>query len=75
MGHEKWPRAFWYYGATERHLHYPIAEEADRRAVETDLIRGLKPRMNDVEIPDPNRKAKPKASPAQHGAPAAAKAA
>ncbi|MBL8548913.1 MAG: GIY-YIG nuclease family protein [Hyphomonadaceae bacterium] len=74
MGHEKWPRAFWYYGATERHVHYPIGEEADRRAVETDLIRGLKPRMNDVEIPDPNKKAKPKAA-AAHAAPAAAKAA
>jgi hypothetical protein len=51
LGHEKWGRAYWYYGATERHVHGPIAEEADRRAVEEDLIRGLKPRMNDVEIP------------------------
>lgn len=51
LGHEKWPRAFWYYGATERHVHEGIVEEADRRAVEADLIRGLKPRMNDVEIP------------------------
>lgn len=51
LGHEKWGRAYWYYGATERHVLGPIAEEADRRAVEEDLIRGLKPRMNDVEIP------------------------
>jgi excinuclease UvrABC nuclease subunit len=69
LGHEKWPRAFWYYGATERHVHYPIAEEAERRRVETDLIRGLKPRMNDVEIPDPNEK--PARRPAQAAAPAA----
>ncbi|MBI1251581.1 MAG: GIY-YIG nuclease family protein [Alphaproteobacteria bacterium] len=48
-GHEKWPRAFWYYGATERHT-LKIAEEADRRRVEEDLIRGLNPRMNDVMV-------------------------
>ncbi len=52
LGHEKWPRAFWYYGATERHVHYPIEGEMDRRRVEEDLIRGLTPRMNDQEIPD-----------------------
>lgn len=51
LGHEKWGRAYWYYGATERHVHGPILEEADRRAVEEDLIHRLKPRMNDVEIP------------------------
>lgn len=51
MGHEKWPRAFWYYGATERYVMGPIAEEMERRHVEEDLIRGLKPRMNDMEIP------------------------
>lgn len=51
LGHEKWGRAYWYYGATERYVHGPIHEEADRRRVETDLIRGLKPRMNDVDIP------------------------
>jgi hypothetical protein len=53
MGHEKWPRAFWYYGATERYVHGPILEENERRLVEADLIRGLKPRMNDQEIPNP----------------------
>jgi hypothetical protein len=51
LGHEKWGRAYWYYGATERHVHGPVADEAERRAVEEDLIRGLKPRMNDMEIP------------------------
>jgi hypothetical protein len=51
MGHEKWPRAFWYYGATERYVLYPIRDEIDRRRVEEDLIHALKPRMNDVEIP------------------------
>ncbi len=51
MGHEKWPRAFWYYGATERYVLGPIRDEVDRRRIEEDLIRGLKPRMNDMEIP------------------------
>lgn len=51
MGHEKWPRAFWYYGATERYVLGPIETEEERRQVEEDLIRGLKPRMNDVSIP------------------------
>ncbi len=60
MGHEKWPRAFWYYGATERYVLGPIRDEIDRRRIEEDLIRGLKPRMNDMEIPNATGKAKPK---------------
>lgn len=52
LGHEKWPRAYWYYGATERHILGPIAEESVRREIEEDLIRGLTPRMNDQEIPN-----------------------
>lgn len=59
MGHEKWPRAFWYYGATERYVMGPIRDEVDRRRIEEDLIRGLKPRMNDQEIPQANE-TKPK---------------
>jgi hypothetical protein len=51
MGHEKWPRAFWYYGATERYVLGPIRDEVDRRRIEEDLIKALKPRMNDMEIP------------------------
>ena len=51
MGHEKWPRAFWYYGATERYVMGPIHDEIDRRRIEEDLIKSLKPRMNDMEIP------------------------
>lgn len=51
LGHEKWGRAFWYYGATERYVLGPIRDEVDRRRIEEDLIRGLKPRMNDMEIP------------------------
>lgn len=60
LGHEKWGRAYWYYGATERYVLYPIRDEIDRRRVEEDLIRGLKPRMNDMEIPnaDPVKSAK-----------------
>jgi hypothetical protein len=59
MGHEKWSRAFWYYGATERYVLGPIRDEVDRRRIEEDLIRGLKPRMNDMEIPTA-RAAKPR---------------
>ncbi len=51
LGHEKWGRAYWYYGATERYVLGPIRDEVDRRRIEEDLILGLKPRMNDVEIP------------------------
>lgn len=58
MGHEKWPRAFWYYGATERYILHPIRDEVDRRRVEEDLIHSLKPRMNDVEIPQVGHNAK-----------------
>jgi hypothetical protein len=60
MGHEKWPRAFWYYGATERYVLGPIRDEVDRRRIEEDLIRGLKPRMNDMEIPQAKGAARPK---------------
>lgn len=59
LGHEKWGRAYWYYGATERQVLGPIKEEADRRRIEEDLIRGLRPRMNDVEIPDAEGKRAP----------------
>lgn len=61
LGHEKWPRAFWYYGATERYVLGPIRDEADRRRIEEDLIRSLKPRMNDMEIPQA-KEARPKRS-------------
>ena len=50
LGHEKWGRAFWYYGATERHV-LKVHEERERQIIEEDLIRGLKPRMNDMMIP------------------------
>jgi hypothetical protein len=59
LGHEKWGRAYWYYGATERFVLGPIRDERDRRRVEEDLIRGLAPRMNDVEIPDADRSRAP----------------
>ena len=66
MGHEKWPRAFWYYGATERYVLGPIRDEVDRRRIEEDLIRGLKPRMNDMEIPQAKASAKKKRAAASH---------
>jgi hypothetical protein len=59
LGHEKWGRAYWYYGATERYVLAGIKEEKDRRRVEEDLIRGLTPPMNDQEIPNGNGKDAP----------------
>lgn len=50
LGHEKWGRAFWYYGATERHV-LKVSEERERQIIEEDLIRRLKPRMNDMMVP------------------------
>jgi hypothetical protein len=49
-GHEKFARAVFDFGVTERHV-YNIATEYDRAAVEEDLIRALKPPMNDVMMP------------------------
>jgi hypothetical protein len=60
LGHEKWGRAYWYYGATERYVLGPIRDEVDRRRIEEDLIRRLKPRMNDVSIPQAKAAAKRK---------------
>ena len=50
VGHEKWGKAWWILGATERHV-MRISTETERRMIEEDLIRGLKPRMNDVQMP------------------------
>jgi hypothetical protein len=50
LGHEKWGKAWWILGATERHV-MRIGSESERRMIEEDLIRGLKPRMNDVQMP------------------------
>jgi len=45
IGHEKWWHAWWYEGATERHL-LRIDGTQNRARVEEDLIRSLKPKMN-----------------------------
>jgi hypothetical protein len=50
LGHEKWGKAWWILGATERHV-MRVGSEEERRMIEEDLIRGLKPRMNDVQMP------------------------
>jgi len=50
VGHEKWGTAWWVLGATERHV-MRVPTETERRKIEEDLIRGLKPRMNDVQMP------------------------
>lgn len=50
VGHEKWGKAWWMLGATERHV-MRVSTETERRLIEEDLIRGLKPKMNDVQMP------------------------
>ncbi|MEZ5937455.1 MAG: GIY-YIG nuclease family protein [Hyphomonadaceae bacterium] len=50
LGHEKWGTAWWVLGATERHI-MRVETEEERRKIEEDLIRGLRPRMNDIQIP------------------------
>lgn len=50
LGHEKWGKAWWILGATERHV-MRVRSEEERRLIEEDLIRALKPRMNDVMMP------------------------
>lgn len=50
VGHEKWGTAWWILGATERHV-MRVSSEEERRMIEEDLIRGLKPKMNDVQMP------------------------
>ncbi len=50
LGHEKWGSAWWVHGATEQHVK-EIKSEAERRVVEEDLIRALRPKMNDIHIP------------------------
>ena len=50
FGHEKFARAVFDHGVTERHV-MQVATEHDRASIEEDLIRGLKPQMNDVMMP------------------------
>lgn len=49
-GHEKWGDAWWLHGATERHVA-KFSTETQRRRVEEDLVRGLKPKMNNMLVP------------------------
>jgi hypothetical protein len=65
-GHEKFSRAVFDFGVTERHV-YSIAAEHDRAAVEEDLIRALKPPMNDVMLPIGQRVKKPVHKPVDFG--------
>jgi hypothetical protein len=50
FGHEKFARAVFDHGVTERHV-MQVATEHDRASIEEDLIRGLKPKMNDMMMP------------------------
>ncbi len=47
--HERWPEA-WVRGVTERHIMH-ISSESKRKRIEEDLIRALKPKMNDMLVP------------------------
>ncbi|MEM6627157.1 MAG: GIY-YIG nuclease family protein [Pseudomonadota bacterium] len=50
IGHERWGEAWWLRGATERHVKI-IKDPRERARFEEDLIRGLKPVMNDQLVP------------------------
>ncbi|MEO1101329.1 MAG: GIY-YIG nuclease family protein [Pseudomonadota bacterium] len=50
IGHERWPEAWWDRGATERHF-MRIKNPSERHRVEEDLIRGLRPKMNNIQVP------------------------
>jgi len=50
IGHERWHDAWHKYGATERHILRVKSREGQAR-IEEDLIRSLKPKMNDVHVP------------------------
>jgi len=50
IGHERWKEAWWKRGATERHILCLDSRKAQAR-VEEDLIRGLKPPMNNIHVP------------------------
>lgn len=50
IGHERWKEAWWKRGATERHILCLDSRKAQAR-IEEDLIRGLKPPMNNIHVP------------------------
>ncbi|MBI1358863.1 MAG: GIY-YIG nuclease family protein [Alphaproteobacteria bacterium] len=50
LGHEKWGKAWWILGATERYT-MRVKTEEERVMIEEDLIRSLRPKMNDIQMP------------------------
>ena len=48
--HERWGEAYWDLGATEKHILL-VKDETNRRKVEEDLIRRLKPPLNKMLSP------------------------
>jgi hypothetical protein len=52
LGHEKWAKAVFDLGATERHFIL-VPDRREREVAEEDLIRSLRPRMNDMMMPLP----------------------
>lgn len=56
IGHERWREAWWRKGATERHV-LRVKTRTMQARIEEDLIRSLRPKMNDVHIPRGRRDA------------------
>lgn len=56
IGHERWIEASKKRGATERHI-FRCDDRKKQARIEEDLIRGLKPRMNNVHVPRGRRDA------------------
>lgn len=50
IGHERWKEAWWKRGATERHVLCLDGRER-QASIEEDLIRALKPPMNNIHVP------------------------
>lgn len=50
IGHERWHEAWHKRGATERHI-LRVKSGEDQARIEEDLIRSLKPPMNNVHVP------------------------
>ncbi len=50
LGHERWSEAWWSRGATERHI-MRVKDARERARREEDLIRALKPVMNNQLVP------------------------
>lgn len=50
IGHERWIEASTKHGATERHI-FPCEDRKKQARIEENIIRNLKPPMNNVHVP------------------------